>query len=448
MCIKIPRGESQHPALSQDGLLFLFAWAALVWSASMSHLIAPTTQNNVTLTAVLMRASITDPLPGVWGFVLALYLVADVWLRGRAQAWGKNIALSCMVIGFLLLPTVLAIIYRSSSQPHTFVHDGAIQVEQAAQFFLRGQNPYTVDYTRTPMAEWPFSEDGLKVNPALYHLPYLPLLWLGTIPFALVFQNVLGWYDVRVVYLVCFLASLILILHSRLFRENRFSAAIVLALNPLLIPFLIEGRNDIVVSFWLVVALVLLNKQRLGMAGLAVAAAVASKQTAWFIVPFFVMYVWACGEKTSWAGRLKPLLPGLFLLALCVVPFWLWDPNAFWDDVVSYQSGAGGGVVYPIKSLGFGSVLLGSGLVENNTDAFPFVWLQLVFGIPLVVWLLRRQLKEQSLMRLVLNYALLLSVILFFSRTFNDNHLGFVITWLGLAFLLPGAKYPSPMIEP
>lgn len=428
---------SRRAVLSQDGLLFIFAWTALFWSASQGAMISPTKDNDLSLTNALSRVLILDPYPVLWGAMLAIYLVSDVWLHGRGRAWGKKIASWSMVGGFIILPTLAAMIYRQNSAPHLYIHDGAIQVEQAARFFLHGQNPYSVDYTNTPMANWTFHESGLTVNPALYHLPYLPFLWLSTIPMEMFFQSIPGWYDVRLVYLVLLVASLLLILQSRLFRENSYSAAIVLALNPLFVPFFVEGRNDIVVTFWLLAALVLLNGDRFVWACLALALAIASKQTAWFMVPFFAFYVWARNENKSIAARLKLFLPSLVLLSLLIVPFVLWDAGAFWDDTITFQSGAGGELTnYPIKSLGFGSFVVGFHLVAHNTDAFPFASFQLILGVPLLALLLWIQQRAQTLSRVVLNYALFLTFILFFSRTFNDNHLGYLVTWLIFGFLL------------
>lgn len=432
---------SRDWTLSQDGLLFLVIWAALLGTALQSILIVPSEKNSSSLVLAPLHVLVADPMPALWLGLLALYIAADVWARGRFQAWGKNIALWGTIFAFVILPTLGTMILRQNSAAHLYIHDGAIQVEQAARFFSSGQNPYQADYSATPMAQWPFYESGLAVNPALWHLPYLPWLWLSTLPFEVFFRNILGWYDVRLVYLLLLIGSLILILQSSLFSSNRFSAAMMLALSPLFVPFFIEGRNDIVVSFWLVAALVLLDAKRLVWAGLAVAAAVASKQTAWFIVPFFLSYIWSRGENKSFWARVKPLVPGCLLVVLLIAPFVLWDVQAFWDDVIAFQSGAGAGITnYPIKSLGFGSLVLGFGLVERNTDVFPFTWFQLLLGLPLFFGLLWIQQRRQQLSSLVLNYALLLTFALFFSRTFNDNHLGFAITWLSFGFLSSPAR--------
>ncbi|MBI4675636.1 MAG: DUF2029 domain-containing protein [Chloroflexi bacterium] len=427
---------SRQAVLSPDGLLFLFVWAASFGYANQSGLIAPNNQNDLALTGSVSRALALGPFPVLWGVLLALYIIADIWLDGRGQKWGKKIALWSTISGFVILPAMVAMIYRHDSAPHLYIHDGGIQIEQAARFFLQGQNPYGVDYSNTPMAQWAYYDAGVTVNPALFHLTYPPLVWLDTIPFALFFQSLLGWYDVRLVYLLLLVGSVLLILQSRLFGKNRYSATILLALNPLFVPFFVEGRNDIVVLFWLIAALVLLDNEHISWAGLAVAAAVASKQTAWFFVPFFVSYIWACNKNRGFIAHLKPFLLALVLLLLVIIPFFVWDTHAFLDDIIIYP-GAGGGVTnYPIKSLGLGFWLVEFGVVEHNTDAFPFAWFELLFGVPLFGLLLWVQKKQQALSRVVMNYALVLVVIMFFSRVFNDNHLGYLITWLGFGFLL------------
>jgi hypothetical protein len=50
--------------------------------------------------------------------------------------------------------------------------------------------------------------------------------------------------------------------------------------------------------------------------------------------------------------------------------------------------------------------------------------------------LLIRQWRYNTIAQMMLNYALWFLVFAFFSRTFNDNHLGFALTCLALSAFL------------
>lgn len=130
-------------------------------------------------------------------------------------------------------------------------------------------------------------------------------------------------------------------------------------------------------------------------------------------------------------------MPGAVIFAVTVLPFALWNFRAFYEDVINYESGVSASeTLFPIKSLGLGSLALALHWVNNTTDAFPFAWFQIIFGGIVLVFLLRQQWKTNSLTQMLMNFAFLLLTISFFSRTFNDNHLGFVLTWLLLPSLL------------
>jgi hypothetical protein len=57
-------------------------------------------------------------------------------------------------------------------------------------------------------------------------------------------------------------------------------------------------------------------------------------------------------------------------------------------------------------------------------------------GLPLLWFLLRRQNRRNDLSSALAHYALWLWVVLFFSRAFNDNYLGFIIAVLALALCI------------
>lgn len=423
-------------AISWDALLLITLWSAQFWSSALSGALIPTAESTI-LISYLTRVWAVHPAPAFLLLALLAYIFADLWLSGHRQFTIKLVALLSLISAFVILPTLAAIIYRQNSAPHLYIHDGAIQVEEAIKFLLAGKNPYLETYAYTPMGQWFFREPGFSRNPSLEHLPYLPLVVIFSLPFYLLSHILVGWYDQRLVFLGMLITVMLILLRLKQDTHNRLALMMVVALNPLFVPFFIEGRNDIVVLFWLIGALYFLQQNRWSWAGVWMAAAAASKQTAWFMLPFFVLFVLNPVQRQRWRDllpRARVLIPALVFFFLVVTPFVLWDAHAFVEDVINYQSGVSSSATnYPIKSLGLGSFVLGFEWVESSAADFPFSIFQIIFGGLTLIVLLIHQWRRNTVAQMALNYALLLFVFAFFSRTFNDNHLGFALIW----FILP-----------
>ncbi|MBI4790104.1 MAG: DUF2029 domain-containing protein [Chloroflexi bacterium] len=430
--------------------MFAALWSAQFWSSELSGYFVPTREIGLSMVMHLTRVMGYDPFPGLLLLILLAYLGADVWLSGPKQFHTKLIALWLTIIAFVLMPTVAAILYRHNSAPHLYIHDGAIQAEEAIKFVLAGRNPYVENYLDTPMAQWAYHETDVSINPALDHLPYLPLTFIAGVPVYLFSQFALGWYDQRYVYLLMFIALVPMLLRLGRTPREKLAAVMLVTLNPLFVPFFIEGRNDVAPLFWLVGALVFLQERRAGWAVVWLAAGAASKQTAWFMLPFLALYLFDPAKRQNWrdlAQRARVFIPAIILFGAIVAPFLIWNPGAFVEDVFDFQSGISSSATnYPIKSLGLGSFLLGFELVKNNTDSFPFSALQILVGGLILAVLLARQWRTNTLTQMTIGYAILLFVFAFFSRTFNDNHLGFALIWFGLPSILADAD-PSGRAE-
>src|SRR5213593_2972153 len=119
-------------------------------------------------------------------------------------------------------------------------------VEWAARKLLSGQNPYVADYLDTPLVNWPMVN-----NPALYHLTYFPSLFLITVPFVWVFDHFSITWDERYLYLPAFIATLAILPLLVKRPEHRLALVALVALNPQLFPFVVEGRNDFFVLAFL-----------------------------------------------------------------------------------------------------------------------------------------------------------------------------------------------------
>ena len=382
---------------------------------------------------------------------LLVYVVADLlpWLRASQRL--KWLALTTILIMALFLPTVKLILLRQQSGPASYTHDGGvIQTEATVEFLLAGKNPYVEEYVNTPMAEWGFSE----FRTALYHYPYLPWTFLFSAPFYLLGQA-LGHYDQRWIYLALMAIALALAPRLAATRRAKLALVAVLALNPVMNLDLTFGQNDAFVFCWMLFSLaawqVWRQRQASGSHGngwlllstLCYGLACASKPTAWFFAPFYALLLVAdqTGQSLSWATLQKAsrtLLvrgwPALAIFLVIVGPYLLWNPTAFYDDVWRWSNGQGE-TGYQIWGWGASNFVLALGWVSNRFDQWPFLFLEALLALPLLLWFLWRQWRANTLSMACWHYGLFLLAFFYGSRFLNENYLGFILAFLALSVL-------------
>jgi hypothetical protein len=201
----------------------------------------------------LLRHWMTDPISlllisAAFG-LLILYVFFDIWPRiGRERRYQVKMAIViCIVLVTVVASSVFSVLLRRVEGPASFSHDGGvIQTEETIKYILGGKNPYVEDYVDTPMAEW-----GIEFRTALNHYPYLPWTFLFSAPFYLLSQVTLGWYDQRFVYLLLFVAVLVLAPRLVKDRDKRLCLVMVLGLNPIMGSDIIFGQNDVFVLAWI-----------------------------------------------------------------------------------------------------------------------------------------------------------------------------------------------------
>ncbi len=453
--------------ISSDTVLLFVLTIARVRIDTMAALVTPNRQADLARVPLLssllpvkslelLHDWLVDPyslllITLVFGALVA-YLVLDV-VRDRwndEQVWRAKLALIWLIIiSTVVAQSVLLILLRQATSPASYTHDGGvIQTEEALKYILNGQNPYVEDYVNTPMADW-----GLDYKTALDHYPYLPWTFLFSIPFYLVSKAVLGWYDQRFVYLLLFASTLVLAPRLAQKPPDRLGLVMVLGLNPIMGVDVIFGQNDVFVLFWIVLALRLWQTSRekrwgVVLSVLSFGLACASKPTAWFLAPFYFLYLLA-GEEISPRNLralavplLRRVVPCGIIFAVLVLPFAVWNWGALVDDVWGWASGVAE-VPYQIRGWGFANWVLGLGLVESRLDYFPFWIPELLACLPLLTILLWKQARRNTLETMLYSYSALMFVFFYFSRFLNENYLGFILAFVALACYADENKPPD-----
>ena len=411
---------------------------------------------------LLAQQQLVDPI-GLLLIVLALgcllvYLLVDEFIGPERLRTGAKLGLIWVIVALVVFaPSLKLILLRQGSGPASYSHDGGvIQTEATIDYLLTGRNPYVEDYLQTPMAEWGISE----FRSALYHYPYLPWTFLFSAPFKLLADFALGWYDQRFVYLLLFALTLALL--PGLTRSPRAKLLLMMAvgLNPIMGSDLIYGQNDSFVLAWIVLSLWLWQRGQRSGAGrgwrwgsaTVFGLACASKPTAWFLAPFYLLLV-AGGAPSDlwrrpgiWLKRgARTAGPALIAALMIIGPYLIWNPAALLDDVWAWSNGTSP-TAYQIWGWGASNLLLASGQVASRFAYWPFWAPQFLLGLPLLIALLWRQVHENTIARALWSYALFLLLFFFVSRFLNENYLGYIFALLALGGLAD-ADWPTPAAQ-
>lgn len=376
--------------------------------------------------------------------LLVIYLAVTFFNDDGRTAHRIKLALIYGIIILLVFgKTLLLINLRHLRGPASYAHDGGvIQTEATITYFLNGLNPYAEDYVNTPMAEWGFSE----YRTALYHYPYLPWTFVFSAPFYLAAQATFGWFDERWVYLLLFALTLLLTQKMVRRRQEKRIAVALMGLNPILAVSLIFGENDPFVLVWIVLGLWLLQRQRPLLGSAVFGLACASKPTAWFLVPFWLLFLlrdrWGGAlipPPVTWKAHLLALLRRGWTLPVAVLliigPWFAWNPNAMFDDVWRWSAGVGP-TGYQIWGWGASNYVLAFGWVTDRFEYWPFIIPGAVVSVPLLVGLCWKQVRTNTMGTMLLAYGVLLLAFFYVSRFLQPNYLGYILGFLSLAVFI------------
>ena len=379
------------------------------------------------------------------------YITLDYFKRARDTTTARLVVLGLLVVNLVVAPMLTSMVVRHvTGQTERWVHDTPLQIEASVDALLQGRNPYAATYEDTPLARWPYYTGPLwssnwqepappegRVNPAMYHVAYLPFTLLVAVPFQVLTTWTLGWFDGRWTNLLAYLFTLWLL--GRLVRDRtlRLAALILVGLNPLLVPYVVEGRNDILV-FSLLLAAVVWHRERPVVSAVWLGLALATKHVAALFLPFYLLLLWreVADRPDRLAALARRLLPTAVTALALVLLFLAWNPAAFLEDTVGYLSGALP-TSYPLSGMGIGGIAVVLGWVPNAAAPFPASLLQALVAGPFLVALLRYQWRFNSLRQALGGYAVFLLVFMWLARFYFENYLGYILLVLITAAFWP-----------
>lgn len=226
-------------------------------------------------------------------------------------------------------------------------------------------------------------------------------------------------------------------------KEKRLLFLILLAFNPAMLSYTLEGRSDIFMFTFLFMGLLLLYKKHYLLAGIPIALAFATKQSAWLILPFYIAFLYfrvldfgTHHLVHPFARTVKILIPFIVTFSIIVLPFFLWDQKAFIDSTIFYLSG-NVEHSYPISGYGLGSLLYQLGFIKDVHQYYPFQIWQIIIGLPVITTLIWYLKKHPTVSRLVVVYGVSLFIFWYLSRYFNNSHLGYLTMVFITAYFWP-----------
>lgn len=361
------------------------------------------------------------------------YIVLDLTkLKENLYYRLKHLLLWLVIFATLGSGFYSAIVVRHKVSPVYNIHDIVLQQEAALRFFLDGKNPYATTYFGTLLEQFHYSET--ETNPALYHFVMEPFYLLFTIPFYYVSVHTFGFFDGRIPLFLLFLSTLVLSVFLIKDKEKRLLFMTIFAFNPAMLSYTLEGRSDMFMFGFMFPALFFLYKNKYSWGGFFMALAFAVKQSAWPILPFYFLYLYF--RKKTLKETFKSLVVFVATLTVIISPFYLWDRQAFLDSTISYLSGSVPHS-YPISGYGFGALMHQLGFIKDINPYYPFIIWQAIFSIPVLFLMYKYFRKVPTVKNLITFYGIYLFIFWYFSRYFNNSHVGFLSVVFITAYFWP-----------
>ena len=284
------------------------------------------------------RISLTLIVCGLLLESVLLWSATPLWLSGLLLIGvGALGALQALELGRLrpwLLGLGLCVFCAVAAEYiQTVAKDPQIDVfvfqQMAASGLLRGINPYTPGYPNIYDAHTPFYGAGVldaATNRLTVGFPYPPLCLLLILP-----GYLLGG-DCRYADIVAVGGTAWLMAAA---SRSRWSGAVafLFLLTPLVLYVIASSWTDTLLAFTFSLVMFCALRYRRGLP-YALGLFAATKQYSILAMPMIVMLL---KPSDGWREGARLIGTAVVVAALLTVPFWLWDPAAFWRSIVEFQ---------------------------------------------------------------------------------------------------------------
>lgn len=271
-----------------------------------------------------------------------------------------------VIIGGLI---VHRMVVRQATQSTNMTHDGVIQSELAARAILDGKNPYTINYRGTKLDSY-VRTNIPDENTLFTHYVYPPLVALVAVPMVWVSDRAGIIVELQWLYVGVFALGIIMVM-KKVTRWSIRSLVLLSTLgNPWLMFYPVAGFNDLLMFGLLMITAVCLMDRRWRVAGIIFGLVLASKQTAWFFLPLWALFLWSWWKNGDQKKRQEVLTHFWWTVGTAVLfylPFLIANAPVLYDDLIRFPAGTISGA-YPI-----GGSTIWQIAVVMNPDRYPFL---------------------------------------------------------------------------
>jgi len=268
------------------------------------------------------------------GYACCAVVAAALVVVGPARALIARTVLTaiCFVL-VALVPMALMVHDRSVAHREVHVLPEVAVIERAGHRLVAGQDPYVADVVGSTVIG---QVAGVPKYEAFF--PYFPLMTAFGLPATVPWLGALGdgrlW--MALVATVAFLWALAL---SRAPPTRALRAAQVFLVLPTGALFLAGGGDDLPVLAISLLGVVLVERRRDAAAGVAFGVAMAMKLTAWPLAALSCLIVRDRSGRRA-PGQMIAIMAAI--VAVVVVPFAVWDPHTFVENVLAFPLGLAG----------------------------------------------------------------------------------------------------------
>ena len=300
------------------------------------------------------------------------------------------------------------------------VHDGVIVTEVSYRALMSGVNPYSVNFGDDLNREKYF---GSVPSYAAVHFPYSPMMLFANMPIFWLSDNLAGFIDMRITLVIFFFLTAFI---GTLMVREKTLFLIIFLLNPLFVPLLYYGANDIVILFFFFLQLCFLYFKKQSLATVMLALATGTKLLILPLVPLYFLYLFMLTDKVD---RFRFLFKQFLLFTLVnlivYLPFFIWNSHDLLEDLIFPWIG-NGTLSHPIAGfLGVPQIFSRLGLISVDSS-FPFI----IFLFPLwalfLIFAFIILKKTRNISTLCGLYVINFILCLAFSRLLQTYYLAFI----------------------